>query len=53
MGLIPVALATQEAKIRRISVQGQPGQKVNETTSQLMKSWALWCMPVTPAMQKA
>jgi hypothetical protein len=28
--LIPVILATQEAEIRRISVQRQPGQKVQE-----------------------
>jgi hypothetical protein len=29
----PVILATQEAEIRRIMVQGQPGQIVHETLS--------------------
>jgi hypothetical protein len=32
--LIPVILATQEAEIRRIAVQSQPGQIVHETLSQ-------------------
>jgi hypothetical protein len=32
--LTPVILATQEAKIRRITVQSQPGQIVHETLSQ-------------------
>jgi hypothetical protein len=32
--LTPVILATQEAEIRRIVVQIQPGQKVHETLSQ-------------------
>jgi hypothetical protein len=32
--LIPVILATQEAEIRRIVVQSQPGQIVHETLSQ-------------------
>jgi hypothetical protein len=31
--LTPVLLATQEAEIRRISVQSQPGQIVHETLS--------------------
>jgi hypothetical protein len=31
--LTPVILATQEAEIRRIAVQSQPGQKVLETLS--------------------
>jgi hypothetical protein len=31
--LTPVILATKEAKIRKIMVQGQPGQTVHETTS--------------------
>jgi hypothetical protein len=32
--LTPVILATQEAAIRRIEVQSQPGQIVHETLSQ-------------------
>jgi hypothetical protein len=32
--LRPVILATQEAEIRRIAVQSQPGQIVRETLSQ-------------------
>jgi hypothetical protein len=31
--LMPVILATEEAKIRRISVQGQPGQIVHKPLS--------------------
>jgi hypothetical protein len=33
-GLLSVILATQEAKIRKITVQSQPGQTVQETLSQ-------------------
>jgi hypothetical protein len=32
--LTPVILATQEAEIRRITIQSQPGQIVHETLSQ-------------------
>jgi hypothetical protein len=38
--LKPVILAIQEVKIRRIKVQGQPGEKTQETTSQPIKSLA-------------
>jgi hypothetical protein len=31
--LMPISLATQETEIRRIAVQGQPGQIVHETLS--------------------
>jgi hypothetical protein len=31
--LIPVILGTQEAEIRRIAVQSQPGEVVHETLS--------------------
>jgi hypothetical protein len=41
--LIPVILATWEVKIRRITVQGQPGQKVQTTLSQPIISWTWWC----------
>jgi hypothetical protein len=34
----PVILATQEAEIRRIMVQSQPGQKVHKTLS-----WKKFC----------
>jgi hypothetical protein len=35
---MPVILATHEAEIRRISVQGQPEQKVCEMPSQPIKA---------------
>jgi hypothetical protein len=35
---MPVILATWEAKIRRIIVQGQPRQKVHKTSSQPIKA---------------
>jgi hypothetical protein len=38
---ISVILATQEAEIRSIKVQGQRGQKVGETPSQKI-SWKWW-----------
>jgi hypothetical protein len=34
---MPVILATQEAEIRRTAVQSQPGQLVQETSSQKKK----------------
>jgi hypothetical protein len=47
-----VSLATQEAEIRRIKVQSQPGQIVHETLSQKYpsqkkKGWwsGSWCRP--------
>jgi hypothetical protein len=33
LGFTPVILATQEAEIKRIAVQSQPGQTVRETLS--------------------
>jgi hypothetical protein len=33
-GLMPIILATQEAKIRRIAVRSQPKQLVHKTLSQ-------------------
>jgi hypothetical protein len=48
--LIPVILATWEAKIERIVVPGQPRQKVCKTPSQQKEIWVWWCMPVIPAM---
>jgi hypothetical protein len=36
--LTPVILATQEAEIRRITVQRQPGQIVHETLSRKKKT---------------
>jgi hypothetical protein len=45
--VIPV---TCEAEIGRITIPGQPGQKVHETPSQPIRIWLKWCMPVIPAM---
>jgi hypothetical protein len=36
--LTPVVLATQEAEIRKTAVQSQPGQFVQETSSQKKKN---------------
>jgi hypothetical protein len=44
---ISLSLATWEAEIRRIMVQGQPRQKVSKTPSQPI-SWAKWHMTVIP-----
>jgi hypothetical protein len=35
---MPIMLATQEAEIRRITFQSQPGQIVDETLSQKKKN---------------
>jgi hypothetical protein len=35
---MPVILTTQEAEIKRISVQSQPGERVRETLSQKKKT---------------
>lgn len=35
----------------RITVQGQPEQKVSRTPSQPV-SWSWWCTPAVPAMQE-
>jgi hypothetical protein len=50
--LMLVILATLEAEIGRIMVQGQRGQKVSETPSQPV-NWTWWCASAIPAMQKA
>jgi hypothetical protein len=39
---MPVILATQEAEIRRITVQSQPRQTVRETLSQKTLSQKKW-----------
>jgi hypothetical protein len=39
----PIIPDTSEAAIRKIAVQGQPGQKANEVPSQPI-SQAWWCM---------
>jgi hypothetical protein len=46
--LTSVIPATQEAKIGRITVGGQPGKKVGKIPSQ-QKSWMYWHMPIIPA----
>jgi hypothetical protein len=38
-------------EIRRITVEGQPRQKVSETLSQPI-SWIMVWVPVTPAMRE-
>jgi hypothetical protein len=49
MPTIPTVL---EAEIRRVMVQGQPGQKVNKTSSQpISQAWK--CIPVIPTTQEA
>jgi hypothetical protein len=47
----PIILATWEEELRRITVQGLPGQKIQESESPLIK---VGCgMPVIPAKQEA
>jgi hypothetical protein len=41
-----------EGRERRITVQGQSGQKISETLSQ-RTSWVWWLVPVTLAVQEA
>jgi hypothetical protein len=50
--LTPIILATLEAEIRKILVQGQLRQKVSETPSQQIRR-ALWHMHGIPARQEA
>jgi hypothetical protein len=51
VGLMRVILTTQEVEMEKISVQGQPGQKVSKTPSQsVIHAW--WCVPVVSAMQE-
>jgi hypothetical protein len=49
--LTPVIPATQVAKIGRISIQGQPTQKINKTPSQSL-SCTWWFIPVIPTAQE-
>jgi hypothetical protein len=44
---MPIILAIQKAEIWRITVWGQPGQKVHKIPFQLIKSWGQWhtCHP--------
>jgi hypothetical protein len=46
-----VTSVTSEADVGRIMVQGQPGQKVSETSS-LSISWAWWRVSVFLARRK-
>jgi hypothetical protein len=45
--LMPVILATQEAKIRRIEIQGQPGQTATPNTKK--QSWRSGLSGTAPA----
>jgi hypothetical protein len=49
---MPINPATQEAKVRKVKVQGQPRQKVRETPTQQI-SWAQWHISSVPAMWEA
>jgi hypothetical protein len=49
---MPVILATQEVKTRKIKVQSQPRKKFMETPSQsISKVW--WFSPVIPPVPEA
>jgi hypothetical protein len=41
---MPAILAPSEAEIRRIVVQGQPGQNVHKSLSQLIKARLGWVL---------
>jgi hypothetical protein len=45
-----IILATQEAEVGKIMVQGQSGQKVHETSPISTNDWVWWYTPVIPAM---
>lgn len=49
---MPIITSTWEAGIGKTEVQGQPGQKVSETTSQDM-SQIWWWVPMIPAVREA
>jgi hypothetical protein len=51
--MTPVILATLEAEIGRITVQGQSGQKICEIPISTSNSWVWWHVPVIPATQEA
>jgi hypothetical protein len=46
-----VNLAAWGAEIRRITVLGQPKEKVSETSIS-KPSWPWWCVPVIPVIKK-
>jgi hypothetical protein len=51
-GAVARILAIQEAKIGKITIPDQAGQKVSGTPIQ-PTSWAWWYTSVIPAMQEA
>jgi hypothetical protein len=48
--LKPLTPATWKAEIRRMEIQGQPWQKVQETPSQPKAVCCMWYASVNPAM---
>jgi hypothetical protein len=50
--LLPVIPTTWEVEVKRITVPGQLGPKVGETTTQSI-SPGVWHMPVIPAIWEA